>query len=416
MAGGLNKAALFVGLRSAKETPHDQKKSLGNIPGGHIMQYRNFGRLDFKPSALGFGCMRLQVLNNNSSQIDELEAIRMIRYAIDHGVNYVDTAYGYHGGTSEVVLGKALHDGYRDRVAVATKLPTYLLKEPGDAQTYFDEQVKRLDVGRIDFYLLHGLNEPRWGTVRRLGVLDWAERLRSRGDIGHLGFSFHDSLRVFRQVLDGFEGWDCCQIQYNYLDVNNQAGTEGLQYAASKGLGVVVMEPLRGGALAENPPQQVARLFAEYPAKRTPADWALQWVWNQPEVSVVLSGMTTMQQVVENVESANCSGPNSLSESDLHLLDQVRDAYEGLKPVQCTSCEYCLPCPQGLDIPRNFALLNQGTMFNRLDRSRRTYGRMDDKQRARSCVECGVCEEKCPQHLPIRELLKDVDRVLGRTQ
>ncbi len=410
------KAAPFVGVRPAEERLLHQKKSLGNTPGGHAMQYRNFGRLDFKPSALGFGCMRLPVLNNNSSQIDEHEAVRMIRYAIDHGVDYVDTAYGYHGGNSEVVLAKALRDGYRERVAVATKLPTYLLKEPADAQRYFDEQVKRLDVGRIDFYLLHSLNEPRWETVRRLGVLDWAEGLRSRGAIGHLGFSFHDSLKVFRQVLDGFDGWDCCQIQYNYLDVSNQAGTQGLQYAASKGLGVIVMEPLRGGALAEDPPQQVARIFAEYPVKRTLADWALQWVWNQPEVSVVLSGMTAMQQVVENVDSADRSAPHSLAESDLRLLERVRDAYESLKPVACTSCEYCLPCPQGLDIPRNFALWNQGTMFNRLDRSRRTYGRMDEKQKARSCIECGVCEEKCPQHLPIPRLLKDVDRVLGSPQ
>ena len=380
------------------------------------MKYRNFGCLDFKPSALGFGCMRLPTLNNNSSQIDEPEAIRMIRYAIDNGVNYVDTAYGYHGGNSEVVLGKALRDGYRGRVAVATKLPTYLLKEQGDAQRYFEEQVRRLDTGKIDFYLLHSLNEPRWEVVRRLGVLEWAEKLRASGDIGHIGFSFHDSLKIFKQVLDGFDGWDCCQIQYNYLDINNQAGTEGLKLAASNGLGVIIMEPLRGGALAGDLPQGVARLFSEYGIKRTPADWALQWVWNQPEVSVVLSGMTAMEQVVENVESADRSRADSLSESDLRLMERVRNAYESLQLVACTSCEYCVPCPQGLDIPRNFALLNQAAMFNRLDRSRRTYVRMDEKQKAKSCVECGVCEEKCPQHLPIRELLKDVDRQLGGPQ
>ena len=376
------------------------------------MKYRNFGRLDFKSSALGFGCMRLPILDNDSSHIDEPESIRMIRYAIDNGVNYVDTAYGYHGGNSETVLGKALRDGYREKVSVATKLPTYLLKEPGDAQKYLDEQVSRLDVGKIDFYLFHSLNEPRWEAVRRLDVLGWAAKMLASGAIGHLGFSFHDSAKVFKTILDGFDGWEFCQIQYNYLDTHNQAGTEGLQCAASKGLGVVVMEPLRGGALAADPPQEVARLWEEYPVRRSAADWALQWVWNQPEVSLVLSGMTAMQQVVENVQSAGRSGVNSLSESDLGLIARVGDMYRGLQPVACTSCEYCLPCPQGLDIPRNFALLNQGTMFNRLDRSRRTYGRMDAKQRAQSCIECGMCEEKCPQHLPIRELLKDVDRRL----
>ncbi len=374
------------------------------------MQYRTMGKLDFRPSALGFGCMRLPVLNNDSKQINEPEAIAMIRRAIDSGVNYVDTAYGYHGGNSEPLVGKALRDGYRDKVRLATKLPMWLMKEPGDADRCFEEQRERLGTERIDFYLLHALDGDRWQTAKRLKLMDWAENRKAKGHIGHFGFSFHASLECFREIIHGYDGWEFCQVQYNYLDVEYQAGTAGVKEAADLGLGVVVMEPLRGGMLAITPPGAVQAVWNKAPATRTPADWALQWLWSQPEVSLVLSGMSTMQHVLENVASAEVSSVGSMARPELALVDQVRDAYCGLRPINCTHCEYCLPCPQGVNIPQFFASYNDANMFGSLDRYRRSYARREEKDRASACVRCGECVLKCPQGLEIPDLLEKVHR------
>ena len=267
------------------------------------MQYRPFGKLDWKVSALGFGAMRLPILENDSSKIDEAEAIRMIRYAIDEGVNYIDTAYPYHGGASEPLVGRALQDGYRERVRLATKLPIWLVESPADFDKFLNEQLTRLQTDHIDFYLLHGLNKTNWPKMQSLNVINWLEQARASGRIRHIGFSFHDSVDVFKQIVDGYDHWDFCQIQYNYMDIERQAGTEGLKYAAARGLGVIVMEPLLGGRLVE-PPEVVQEIWDSAPVKRTPANWALQWVWDQPEVPLILSGMSTMQQVEQNVASA----------------------------------------------------------------------------------------------------------------
>jgi predicted aldo/keto reductase-like oxidoreductase len=378
------------------------------------MQYRTFGKLDWRPSALGFGAMRLPVIDNDMSRIDEEEATRMIRHAIDHGVNYVDTAYSYHQQQGEPFVGRALKDGYRERVRVATKMPTWLIEKPEDFDRYLALQLERLQVERIDFYLLHALEAARWARLRDLGVLDWAERQMAAGLIGYLGFSFHDSFEVFKEIVDAYDRWTLAQIQYNYMDVDYQAGQRGLRYAAAKGLAVVIMEPLRGGQLARvPPPQPVAALWATASRQRTPADWALQWLWNQPEVSLVLSGMSTMQQVEENLASADRSGVGSLSAEELALIERVRAAYRGLSPIPCTQCRYCVPCPNGVEIPHIFEIYNQVMMYDDPRTGRMLYGWLKETQRADQCVECGQCQDACPQGIAIIEWLKKAHALLG---
>ena len=377
------------------------------------MQYRTFEKLDWKPSALGFGAMRLPVIDNDPARIDEPQAIQMIRYAVDHGVNYIDTAYPYHGGHSEPFLALVLQNGYRKKVKLATKLPSWLIESPGDFDRYFTEQLERLQTDHIDFYLLHGLNKDYWTNLRQMGVLEWVESKMAKGHISHLGFSFHDSFDVFKEIVDAYDNWTFCQIQYNYMDVDYQAGKRGLKYAAEKGLGVVIMEPLRGGQLTKNPPQPVAKLWATAPRKRTPADWGLQWVWNQPEVSVVLSGMSTMQHVAENIASADRSGVGTLSKDELALIDRVRDAYCKLTPIPCTSCRYCMPCPNGVNIPRILEIYNDATMYNDNRAARIAYQWVEEQQRADLCIECRQCEDLCPQDLPIAEWLKKAHALLG---
>jgi predicted aldo/keto reductase-like oxidoreductase len=363
------------------------------------MQYRPFGKLDFKVSALGFGAMRLPVLVSESGKVDEPEAIRLLRYAIDNGVNYVDTAYGYHHGMSERVVGRALQDDYRAKVSLATKMPHWHVKESADFDRLLNEQLEKLQTDHIDFYLLHALGAASWKAMCALNVLPWLEKARASGRIHCLGFSFHDDLDAFKAIVDGF-GWDFAQIQYNYIDIENQAGTAGLKYAAEHGLGVVVMEPLLGGRLV-NPPAAIQATWDSSPTRRSPADWALQWLWNQPEVSVVLSGMSAMQQVVENLASADASGVNHLSAEDLARVEQVRAQYKDLCQIPCTACDYCQPCPNKVKIPHIFELYNNALIYNVLDEARREYARMAMEERADMCLDCEECEEKCPQHIPI---------------
>jgi predicted aldo/keto reductase-like oxidoreductase len=380
------------------------------------MNYRTFGRLEWKPSALGFGAMRLPILDNDPAKINEPEATRMVRYAIDHGVNYVDTAYPYHRETSETFLGRALQDGYRERVKLATKMPCWLIKEASDFDRYLDEQLARLQTDHVDFYLLHGLNKERWPALRDLEVLRWAEGAMADGRIGYLGFSFHDKYEVFQEIVDATDLWTFCQIQYNYMDVEEQAGIKGLKYAASKGLAVVVMEPIRGGRLSNNVPPSVQKIWDSAPRKRTPADFALQWVWNQPEISLLLSGMSAMEHVVENLASAERSGPGTLTPEELALYDQVREAYEALCPIPCTDCQYCQPCPNGVNIPRVFEIYNDLMMYGDENRAQMVYGWLAEDERANLCIECGECLDKCPQMIEIPDWLKKAHEVLCQEQ
>ena len=372
---------------------------------GHAMNYRNFGKLDWKVSALGFGAMRLPVIGDDPTAVDTQLAIAMIRTAIDGGINYIDTAYPYHGGNSEVVVGKALQDGYRERVHLATKMPSWLVNSQDDMTRYLDEQLHRLDTDHVDLYLLHGLTADRWHHLAGAGVLDWAEARIRDGTVGCLGFSFHDTNTVFHEIVDAYDGWSFCQIQYNLLDELTQAGTEGLRYAASKGLAVVVMEPLRGGKLA-NPNPSVAKLWESSPTRRSPAEWALDWVWNHSEVSLLLSGMSTMAQVEQNLLYADASHPDMLSPDEVALVAQVRDAYNSLIRVPCTSCRYCMPCPQGVNIPAVFQLINDGSMFGTMALQRDRYKAMrEDNSSVDNCIQCRLCELACPQHIAIPQQL-----------
>jgi predicted aldo/keto reductase-like oxidoreductase len=381
------------------------------------MKYRKFGKLDWEVSVLGFGAMRLPVTGGDPININEAESVSMIRYAIDHGVNYVDTAYPYHGGHSEVVLGRALQNGYRQKVKLATKLPCWLVRSPGDFDHYLNEQLKRIQVDTIDFYLLHGLDKERWIKLRDLGLFRWVESAMADGRIGHLGFSFHDEFKVFKEIVDGYDKWTLCQIQYNYMDIDYQAGTRGLNYAADRGLAVVVMEPLRGGRLTKKTPEEVAKLWSGASQKRTPAEWGLLWVWNHPEVSVALSGMNTMEQVVENIAIAERSAVGILNANDLALIDSVREAYKSLIPIPCTNCRYCMPCPNGVEIPFILELYNDAVMYHTSDNARFRYSGpllgLKEEQRADRCIECGECLEACPQKIPIPEWLKKTHELLG---
>ena len=377
------------------------------------MLYRKYGKTNEMVSALGFGCMRLPVLDNDPTKIDEEKAIPMVRHAIDSGVNYVDTAYPYHGtgfssgGASEPFVGKALKDGYREKVKLATKLPSWLIKTRADMDKYLNEQLERLETDSIDFYLVHSINAGVWPVLKEAGISEFLDEAIKDGRIKYAGFSFHDKAGLFTEIVDYYD-WSFCQIQYNYLDEDYQAGKKGLQYAANKGLGIAIMEPLRGGNLA-NLPEVAQAVMDQADVQRTPAEWALRWVWDHPEVSVVLSGMSTMEQVIENVKVANEAHANSLTIKEKAMIDQVKNIFQERIKVNCTACAYCMPCPVGINIPMCFSTYNDHSVFDAPPSAKYRYellGKMGAL--ASKCVECGKCESHCPQGIAIRKELKNV--------
>ena len=386
------------------------------------MLYRKLGKTGREVSVLGFGCMRLPLKHglekatdvfDATKPIDEDQATAMIHHAVEQGVNYFDTAYPYHGGQSEAFLGKAL-SGYRDRVMVATKSPIWLVQTTADFDRFLDEQLGKLGTSYVDFYLLHSLGRQSWVRMKELGALPFLDEVLRDGRARYAGFSFHDEVKVFKEIVDGYD-WAMCQIQYNYFDEHYQAGREGLQYAAGKGLGVVVMEPLRGGKLTGTIPAEVRALWDSAAARRTPAEWALRWVWNHPEVSTALSGVSARAQIEENIRIADKGAPNSLTPADLELINRVTQTYRSMVKVDCTGCAYCVPCPNGVDIPLNFSLYNDTFMFKDSEIAYMIYAHFTaPEQRASNCAECGECEEHCPQHLEIREELKKVHARLSQ--
>jgi uncharacterized protein len=379
------------------------------------VKYRPFGKAGWMVSALGFGIMRLPLVGDDKAKIDEEQATEMVRYAIDHGVNYFDTAYPYHEGQSERFLGRALQGGYRDKIHLATKMPVWLLQKHEDLDRLFEEQLQRLQTDHIDCYLFHGLSEVRWKLLKDLDAVTWAEAKKAKGQVSQIGFSFHDRTEAFFKIVDEYNDWDFCQIQYNLIDWSDevrQAGRRGLEHAAGKGLAVVVMEPIRGGVLAA-PPPPVMELWDTAPTRRTPAEWALQWVWNHAEVSVVLSGMSNLEQVKQNITSAEASAPGQLTPQELDIVERVRAQYVALGPIPCTGCSYCQPCPNGVKIPKIFDEYNAAFAFGQMERSRRHYRDMASEEKADKCIECGECENACPQQIGIIEWLKKVHEVLA---
>lgn len=383
------------------------------------MQRRRFGKIDIDVSLLGFGCMRLPTVadpdpGSEVGNIDLEKSVEMIRYAIDNGVNYIDTAYNYHGGKSEVLVGKALADGYREKVYVATKLPVWLVESEADRDRLLNEQLEKLQTDQIDMYLLHALNKGSWkDRVLKYDILSFLDQAKADGRIKYAGFSFHDELDVFKEIVDAYD-WDFCQIQLNYMDEEYQAGVEGLRYAAEKGLAVVIMEPLRGGRLVRNVPEEIQAVWDQAPEKRTPAEWAFRWLGNFPEVKVILSGMGTMSEVQENIRTLNDALPNSLSDEEMALVDQVKQIYNNRIKVKCTDCRYCLPCPQGVNIPRIFSIYNHASVYNTFEDGRRQYSRLiQDGTDAGQCIECENCESLCPQNLTIIEYLKETHAALA---
>ena len=377
------------------------------------MKYREFGNTGVKVPALGMGCMRLPVINGDMNNIDEDAAIKLIRQAIDGGVTYVDTAWGYHGGNSEPLVAKALADGYREKVQLATKLPVWLVEQPSDLDKYLDLQLEKLQTDHIDFYLMHALNAKTWKNIKENGVFDFIPKIKKDGRAKLVGFSFHDKYEVFEDIVTSYD-WDFCQIQYNLLDEDYQAGLKGLKLAAGRGLGIIIMEPLRGGGLTANIPENIQQAWDNILPKRTPADWSLSWLWNQKEVGVILSGMTEPWHVSENIEIASRSGVNTLNTQQNDQLMKVRDLYHERIIVNCTQCAYCMPCPHGVNIPGCFQFLNQGSMLNNWDEGKRLYNILvKDVQKASNCIACGECLEKCPQQIPIPEMMEIVVEKFG---
>jgi len=376
------------------------------------MLYKKMPKNGDNLSILGFGCMRLPT---KEGQIDENRVISQIRYAIDKGVNYLDTAWPYHSGESEIVLGRALKDGYRDRVKVATKLPSWIIQDRKDMDRFLSAQLEKLGTDHIDYYLLHALNGTSWDILYGLGVIDFLEEAKKDGRIVNAGFSFHGIAVDFKRIVDAYT-WIFCQIQYNYLDQENQAGIDGLKYAAARDLGVIVMEPLRGGNLGlPTPPPAVEKIWNEAKTRRTPVEWALRWVWSHPEVTVILSGMNDEKHIEENLSIAETVNTNALTDEDMVLVERVSKKYLELMKVGCTGCGYCMPCPSGVLISSCFESYNKMQMFGNAEEVKALYaivmsGELSGGKSsyASQCVECGECLEKCPQQIQIPFFLAKV--------
>ena len=374
------------------------------------MQYRH-DKYGNPVSVLGYGCMRF---TQKAGRVDLEKTEKELLAAIDAGVNYFDTAYIYPG--SEAALGAILErNGLRDRVNIATKLPHYLIKSRENLDKYFDEELRRLRTDHVDYYLMHMLTDDRtWDRLKALGIEEWLAEKKAGGAIRQVGFSYHGNSDVFCRLVDAYD-WDFCQIQYNYLDEHSQAGRTGLQYAAQKGLMVVIMEPLRGGRLVNNLPSEAKKLFAAHPSRRSPAEWGLRWLWDQSEVTCVLSGMNSLEMVAENVRIADAARAGEMTDDDRALLKKVVDAINAKMKVGCTGCRYCMPCPHGVDIPGTFAAYNRcasdGKIRGMTDYVMCTALRKESAEASR-CVGCGKCEKHCPQHIPIRQELQNARRAL----
>ena len=369
------------------------------------MKYRKFGKLGIQGSAFGLGCMRFNGAASGDSVIDEQKAISLIRRAIDGGVTYLDTAYVYLDKTSETVLGKALRDGYRDRVTIATKMPMEYVHNRAEMEALLDEELKKLQTDHIDFYLMHGINRQKWEYFKSIGAPEFFDDMKRAGRIRYKCFSFHGPYEEFEHIINDWD-WDMVQIQYNFMDVDNQAGTKGLELAGRMGIPVVIMEGLLGGRLA-NAPDNVQALYDAFPVKRTPVEWAFRWLCNHPEVATVLSGCNEEAQIDDNLRIFDTVEPGIMTAEELKLMDDVRAAYLARTKIGCTGCRYCMPCPNGVNIPATFAAWNNVSLYG-ID-PKQDWGfslMLKNGATPDKCVACGACEAACPQHLNIIESLQ----------
>lgn len=374
------------------------------------MQYRQ-DRYGNPISLIGYGCMRF---SKNGNTIDYKKTEKEILHGIECGINYYDTAYAYPG--SEETLGRILaENNVRDKVNIATKLPQYLVKKPEHIDKYFTEELRRLQTDHIDYYLMHMFTDiMNWENLVNVGIVEWIEKRKKEGSIRQIGFSFHGDSEMFIKILNAYD-WDFCQIQYNYMDENTQAGKKGLHAAAAKGIPVIIMEPLRGGKLVNLLPEEVKKMMAKDARGWTPAEWSFRWLWNQPEVTCVLSGMNSMEMIDENVRIATDVKTNGMTDEDFAFYDKIKENIHKSEKVGCTGCRYCMPCPKGVDIPGTFACYNLMYSANKFEgrfEYARNVGVREVPGYVSQCVGCGKCETHCPQNIPIREKLKEADKAL----
>lgn len=376
------------------------------------MLYRKFGKTGLDVSILGFGCMRFPTLNGKEDKIDPSKTKEMLNYAMEHGVNFFDTGYPYHNGASEPFLGKYLNEEKRKKVYLSTKIPSWNIKKRQDLDYYLEKQLENLQTESIDFYLVHNLNQKYWPYLEKADIFEFLDDAQSAGKIKYTGFSFHDDLEFFMEVVDLYP-WDMTMVQYSYMDEDYQAGREGIRYASSQGLGVAVMEPLRGGALAKMP-EDIQIIWDEAETRRSPVEWALKYVWDDPDVDVVFSGMSTLKQVQENIRYAENGYPGRLTSDEKYLVKEVKRALRDRIMVDCTSCGYCMPCPEGVNIPKCFMHYNHAHIYNDVDNeSMHYFALLKDEERAYNCIECGECENLCPQMINIKQELKNVRKTFN---
>lgn len=382
------------------------------------MQYRKFRTQDRENSFLGMGVMRLP--EDEDGRVDSQQGVDLIRYAVDHGINYIDTGFTYHGGMSERIVGEALKDGYREKVIIADKMPIWLVRSEEDVDRYFTKQLRRLGVDCIDMYLIHNIIPANWRKTQKYNVLPYLEKQKEEGRIKHIGFSFHGDYELFKEVIDAYD-WEFCQIQLNYLDKDEQATLKGLEYARSKGIDVIVMEPLKGGRVTDRVPESVQAIWDDavesgtVTADRTPAEWAFRWVAAQPGVSLILSGMNSYEQLDENIALFSKDDVDVLNEDELIVIDRVAAEYNSKIKYQCTGCGYCMPCPKKLEIPKIIDYLNAWYAFDKNPSTKMEYSTwIGDGFHASDCLHCGECEKKCPQSLPISDIMTDGAEQFGK--